>query len=243
MSIRNLFVQIFAIVTLVAVSSSPLRAAVYYWDPNYTSGSTGGGNGTWNTTNANWWNGSTDVTWANGNDACFSSNRYDSAMLLPSLAQATTVGNLTFTGASTYVLQRQHPDARRRHRQHVAVRLYRFVHRWDQWFDARPARQRCTLYGSQYLHRPDDHSRVSVPTACSRWISRAGAPTNNIINPASPLVLGGLLEVMGSTGVSNSQTFNGTTVDQGLQLGRCGGESNDGQSRGHHPPARQLLNG
>lgn len=37
------------------------------WDLTASAGASPGGTGTWNTTTAVWWNGSTDVAWSNAN--------------------------------------------------------------------------------------------------------------------------------------------------------------------------------
>ncbi|HEY2414903.1 MAG TPA: autotransporter-associated beta strand repeat-containing protein [Pirellulaceae bacterium] len=50
-----------------APAAFPINAL--YWDPNHTHAATGsGGSGTWNTTAANWFNGTTDVAWNNANN-------------------------------------------------------------------------------------------------------------------------------------------------------------------------------
>jgi len=50
----------------LALSMATAHAAVtMYWDPNI-SGKPSDGNGTWHTGNV-WWNGTSDVAWANGN--------------------------------------------------------------------------------------------------------------------------------------------------------------------------------
>ncbi len=48
--------------------------AVLYWDPSHSGGTSLGGTGNWDTTSANWWNGTSDVTWnnSNGDTAVFS---------------------------------------------------------------------------------------------------------------------------------------------------------------------------
>ncbi|MGO9109516.1 MAG: hypothetical protein ACLP9L_09800 [Thermoguttaceae bacterium] len=105
MSICKVLLDALAVVTVAAVTSSPLGAAVYYWDPNRTSGTNLGGEGTWNTSAANWWNGSTDTDWANGSDACFTSLiMTNDPQYSPTLAQAVTAGNLSFDGAVPYQL-------------------------------------------------------------------------------------------------------------------------------------------
>ncbi len=46
---------------------------VLYWDPGQTNGTALGGTGTWDTSTADWWNGTADVAWSNtaGADAVF----------------------------------------------------------------------------------------------------------------------------------------------------------------------------
>src|SRR6516162_5825547 len=45
-------------------------AAVWTWNSS-TSGSPVDGGGAWNTTSANWWNGTTDTMWTTGSNAAF----------------------------------------------------------------------------------------------------------------------------------------------------------------------------
>jgi fibronectin-binding autotransporter adhesin len=47
------------------------RAQSLSWDPNDTSGANLGGSGTWNTTNPNWWTGTSDTTWISADTAVF----------------------------------------------------------------------------------------------------------------------------------------------------------------------------
>ena len=55
-----------ASLVLALLSSLPSAfAATYTWDPGLTPASPTGGTGTWNTSTANWSNGSTDVAWPN----------------------------------------------------------------------------------------------------------------------------------------------------------------------------------
>jgi autotransporter-associated beta strand protein len=50
-------------VLVVAAAVGPARAQTYTWDPTLSGTAAGGGSGTWNTTTANWFNGTTDVVW------------------------------------------------------------------------------------------------------------------------------------------------------------------------------------
>ena len=54
-----------AFVALASISMLPARAASLTWDAN--TGTTGAqdGNGTWDTTNTNWWNGAANTNWNN----------------------------------------------------------------------------------------------------------------------------------------------------------------------------------
>ena len=71
MSLRSrvsMFVCVLAAAVIMSVLCSPAEAANYTWDPA-GDGSMSGGNGTWNT--SSWYNGSTDVNWADTNAAFF----------------------------------------------------------------------------------------------------------------------------------------------------------------------------
>ena len=52
---------------------SSLNAAQLYWDPNATTGTAPGGTGNWDQVDGFWYNGTSDVIWANanGDDALF----------------------------------------------------------------------------------------------------------------------------------------------------------------------------
>jgi fibronectin-binding autotransporter adhesin len=55
---------------LAALTAQAALGSNYYWDPTMSGGTSGGGAGTWNNTNTNWYT-SSDVTWTAGNTAFF----------------------------------------------------------------------------------------------------------------------------------------------------------------------------
>jgi autotransporter-associated beta strand protein len=81
------------VVLLVQGSVLPAAAGTRYWDPALSGGANLGGNGSWNTVTANWWNASVDVGWvnANGDDAVF-----QNLTGTVSVDSTVTVHNLTF---------------------------------------------------------------------------------------------------------------------------------------------------
>jgi autotransporter-associated beta strand protein len=57
---------------LLALCPTAARAQTFNWDPTFTGTFTGGGSGIWDTTTANWFNGTADVAWPGaGNVAVF----------------------------------------------------------------------------------------------------------------------------------------------------------------------------
>jgi autotransporter-associated beta strand protein len=63
LSRRGLVSASFTAGLLLAVQQA--AATTFNWDPGLTPATASGGDGTWNTTNTNWSNGSTDVAWPN----------------------------------------------------------------------------------------------------------------------------------------------------------------------------------
>src|SRR5271155_1878982 len=71
-------------------------AQTLYWDPGSCECTTGGGSGTWNAGDTNWYNGTLDAAWVPGDIAYI-----DSASAI-TLGAAETAGGLTFnTSGST----------------------------------------------------------------------------------------------------------------------------------------------
>jgi autotransporter-associated beta strand protein len=58
-------------VVAAASTAGPARSQPYTWDPALTGTATGGGSGTWDTTTANWFNGTALVPWPGGQVAVF----------------------------------------------------------------------------------------------------------------------------------------------------------------------------
>ena len=65
-----------------------------YWDPSSSGGTGSGGPGTWNSVNANWFNGTSDTAWTSGNIANFAGTAGT-----VTLGAAETADGLTFTTA------------------------------------------------------------------------------------------------------------------------------------------------
>ncbi len=55
----------------VLVGVQVAQAQTLRWDPAQSGGTSLGGNGTWDTTTANWWNGTANVAWSDGATAVF----------------------------------------------------------------------------------------------------------------------------------------------------------------------------
>ncbi len=92
------------------------HAANLYWDPTLSGGTALGGDGTWDWTTANWWNGSSHQVWAQNNNAIFegtagtvtmgSSSRQVSDLTVNSSGYTFVIGGnspgqLTFSGAAS----------------------------------------------------------------------------------------------------------------------------------------------
>src|SRR5262245_8406451 len=66
--LRPLFVALW----VIALGSAAAHGQTLNWDPTFTATATGGGPGNWDTTTANWFNGTADVAWPGaGNIAVF----------------------------------------------------------------------------------------------------------------------------------------------------------------------------
>lgn len=91
-----------SLVLALLASVQSASAATYQWDPGLTPGTPSGGTGTWNTTNTNWSNGSSDVAWpnvaANDDKAVFGGSAGTVA-----LGASLTAGGLVFN-TSGYTL-------------------------------------------------------------------------------------------------------------------------------------------
>ena len=92
--------------------TAPGTGNSFTWDPSH-NGSGSDAAGTWDTSTANWANGSADFAWPNnGNDnATFGSGAALGANYAITMGAPVTVGNLTFntTGANQYTLGNQQP--------------------------------------------------------------------------------------------------------------------------------------
>jgi fibronectin-binding autotransporter adhesin len=89
-------------VALLSLLSLPLaevqvKAATQYWDPGSTPTAPGSyGGGTWNTTNTNWSNGTTDSTFVSGNTALFGGT-YSGSAAAVSLGSAISANAVDFS--------------------------------------------------------------------------------------------------------------------------------------------------
>src|SRR5262245_54476596 len=92
---------------------------VLYWDPNHSGGTNLGGTGSWLGSN-NWWDGTNDVSWTDGNDARFNISGSGSAgtVTIGSAASAASVqflaagytlssSTLTLTGTGSTIIAGQ----------------------------------------------------------------------------------------------------------------------------------------
>ena len=86
---RNVSVRLFVALVLGA---SSLSAATLTWDPSATAGGSDG-SGTWNSANANWWDGSNVTNWSVGDTAIFGAGGTAGTV---TLGETITIGNLTF---------------------------------------------------------------------------------------------------------------------------------------------------
>jgi fibronectin-binding autotransporter adhesin len=84
------------------LGGSPARAAIYTWDSIGLTTGPQDGSGTWSTSTASWWNGTTNVNWNNAvvNDAWIGSG---GALILGTITVSGTVnlGNITFAPVLT----------------------------------------------------------------------------------------------------------------------------------------------
>ncbi|MBI4663782.1 MAG: autotransporter-associated beta strand repeat-containing protein [Verrucomicrobia bacterium] len=83
--------------------SSDLRAAIVTWNAQSSTSGPSDGSGTWNQSNGNrvWWNGSSRVSWTDGNDAVFGSTTSGNYTI--AIGANITVRSLTFN-LSTYTI-------------------------------------------------------------------------------------------------------------------------------------------
>jgi fibronectin-binding autotransporter adhesin len=80
----------------LAILGQASQANTYTWNKN-TSGTPADGGGTWNTTSANWWSGSTDQAWNNGDDtAQFGVGSPGTTPYTVTLGTGITAGGLIF---------------------------------------------------------------------------------------------------------------------------------------------------
>ena len=76
------------------VSWSALHAASVTWDADTVTTAAQDGVGTWNTSNTNWWNGTTNVSFTTGDNATIGATTGTSTV---TLGGSLAVGNLIFT--------------------------------------------------------------------------------------------------------------------------------------------------
>ncbi len=67
--LTNRFLTVLLLIGVIGVAATATAQSPQYWDPTASGGAVLGGSGTWST--SEWWNGSSDTTWSNGNDAYF----------------------------------------------------------------------------------------------------------------------------------------------------------------------------
>lgn len=84
---------------LLAFGGTSSAQSPYYWDPTLSSGSAGGGTGTWSGSGANWWNGESDTTFGGGSDDAY----FDGTGGSVSISGVQTANNLYFN-VSGYTL-------------------------------------------------------------------------------------------------------------------------------------------
>lgn len=89
---RGLVSASFTVGLLLAVQQA--SAANLNWDPGLTPATASGGTGTWNTTNFNWSDGTTDIAWPNTNT---NSATFGGTAGTVTLGAALTTGGLSFT--------------------------------------------------------------------------------------------------------------------------------------------------
>ncbi|MGJ8650223.1 MAG: beta strand repeat-containing protein [Opitutaceae bacterium] len=91
----NKFYQTTTILTAGLLLSTLTAQAQLTWDPDLNLADDGG-NGTWDTTTSNWWNGTIDTTWDNtgATEAVFGSGTYQVDLT----TSGVTVGDLTYGG-------------------------------------------------------------------------------------------------------------------------------------------------
>ena len=130
------------------------RTSTYYWDPNNTGSSNGGGAGTWNS--QTWWEGS-NVAWLQGKNANFGGPTGGTVTLTGPL----DANNLAFAQTG-YTLSGRHADAHRRHHHRQSERHHPVGHRRQRWSDAGRQRDADPLR-HQHLHRHDEHSQRRDP--------------------------------------------------------------------------------
>lgn len=53
------------------ISAQSVQAADFFWDPASSGTNAGSGSGTWNAANTNWFDGTSNVIWADGNRPAF----------------------------------------------------------------------------------------------------------------------------------------------------------------------------
>ncbi len=88
------FCRVLAVSAITALGLGEARAATLFWDPN--GGGSLGGNGFWDTTTPQWWNGVTDSVWNNSlnNEAVFP---FSTTGTFVSVGEHITAGALTFS--------------------------------------------------------------------------------------------------------------------------------------------------
>jgi autotransporter-associated beta strand protein len=87
--------------TLAASVTVSVQAGTATWDPD--SGTTGAqdGPGIWDLSVANWWNGSTDNGWVNGDNAIIGANSGAAGTISITNAAGVTVANVNYNGAAS----------------------------------------------------------------------------------------------------------------------------------------------
>jgi len=91
----KIFRAISPVILLVSISQI-LSAAPLYWDPGTSGGTSTGGTGNWDTTDAFWFNGTLDIGWVNANnDDAYFTNTAGTVTLTENIS----AGNIYFTNA------------------------------------------------------------------------------------------------------------------------------------------------
>ena len=181
------FCRVLAVSAITALGLGEARAATLFWDPG--TGGILGGNGTWDTTSPQWWNGVTDSAWNNllNNTAVFPIPQDPlNQGVFVNLVNDVTVGALTF-GAGYSVSSNFNTIT-------IASTI------------ANPATKTITVTNSS------DTATIGAELLGTGGFTKAGAGTLKLTADSSAGITGGITIAGGTLDVNNKAGFISTGI-------------------------------